>query len=444
MKRFDLGVYAETLIPMREGEALPERKRFLGVKDGRIVEVGPWKPSRRRECKRFLDGSGKLCLPSFVNGHTHLAMTLFRGLEDDVPFHTWLFERILPLEAAMVSKEFVRVGTELAALECIRFGVTTVNDMYFYTGEAASVLDRAGMRALVCQAMSKFALPEDKVLGSDKFAIFQALRKKYKNHPRIEIGMGPHAPYSCDDALLRRVGETARETGAPVHIHVSETAKEVEDSKREFGCSPVARLEKLGVLGPRTIAAHCVHLDENDRAIFLRHGSAAVYNPDSNTKLGSGIAPIADYLRRGIPVALGTDGAASSNNLSVLGAANIGTKLQKLATGDNTSLVASGALKAATFGGARALGLREVGSLEEGQWADFVLIDVSEPHLQPMNDPVSHLIYSATGLEVSATVCEGRVLYHDGKFTTLDAKKIFARAEAWRKKMNGKLQEMKR
>lgn len=444
MKRFDLGVYAETLIPMREGKAAPEAKRFVGVKDGRIVEVGPWKPARKRECKRFLDGTGKICLPSFVNGHTHLAMTLFRGLEDDVPFHTWLFERILPLEAAMVSKEFVRVGTELAALECLRFGVTTVNEMYFYAGEAASVLEKAGLRAIVSQPFAKFPLPEDKVLGSDKFAVFSGLRKKFQGHSRIEIGMGPHAPYSCDDALLRKVGEVARETGAPVHIHVSETAKEVEDSRKEYGSSPVVRLEKLGVLGPRTIAAHCVHLDANDREIFERHKSSVVYNPDSNTKLGSGIAPVADYLKRGIPVALGTDGPASSNNLSVLGAANIGTKLQKLATGDNTSLVAGEALRAATCGGARALGFADVGTLEAGQKADFVLVDVGVPHLQPMNDPVSHLIYSATGLEVATTVCEGRVLYHEGKFTTLDAKKIYRQAEVWRKKVHKKLEEMKR
>lgn len=439
MKRFDLGVYAESLLPMRGGEAKLETKRFIGIKDGAIVEVGPWKPARKRECKRFLDGTGKLCLPGFVNGHTHLAMTLFRGLEDDVPFHTWLFERILPLEAAMVSKKFVHDGTALAALECIRFGVTTVNEMYFFTEESASLLEKVGLRGIVSQAIADFPLPEDKVVGSDKFSLFHALRKKFARSKLVEIGLGPHAPYSCSDELLRRVGDTAREAGAPIHIHVSETAREVEESRSKYGMSPVERLAKLGVLGKRTLCAHCVHLDARDRDLFAESGAAAIYNPDSNMKLGSGVAPVTDYLRRRIPLAFGTDGSASNNSLNMIGALNLGTKLQKLATADNVGMVAAEALVAATYGGAKALGLRDVGSLETGKRADFILVDLKHPHMQPMHDPVSHLIYSASGMEVSATVCEGRVLYLDGKFLTIDAKKTYSQAAAWAKKIQKQL-----
>lgn len=444
MKRFDLGVYAETLLAMRGGKAVPERKRFVGIKDGEIVEVGPWKPARRRECRRFLDGAGKLCLPGLVNGHTHLPMTLFRGLEDDVAFHVWLFERILPLEARLVSREFVRAGAELAALECIRYGVTTVNEMYFFAGEIASVLDRAGLRGIVSQTMAKYPLPEDKALGSDKFALFHALRRKYAGHRRLEIGMGPHAPYSCDDALLRRVAETARETGAPVHIHVSETAREVAESRRELGESPVERLAKLGLLGKRVICAHCVHLDERDREIFAASGASAVYNPDSNAKLGSGIAPVSEYLRRGIPLAVGTDGSASNNSLNMLAALNLGTKLQKLANADNTAMVAAEALAAATSGGARALGLGHVGSIEPGMRGDLILVNVMEPGMQPLHDPVSQLVYSASGAEICATVCDGRLLYQDGKYLTLDAGKALKRADAWGRRIRAKLAEMKK
>ena len=197
----------------------------------------------------------------------------------------------------MVGRDFVKVGTELAALECIRFGVTTVNEMYFYAEETAKVWDKAGLRGLISQTMAKFPLPEDKDLGTDKFAIFQNLRKKFGQHKRIEIGMAPHAPYSCDDELLRKVAKISAETGAPIHIHVSETKREVEDSVKEFGISPVQRLQKLGVLSPRVKAAHCVHLDEKDRDTFQKSGAAAIYNPDSNMKLGSGISPVADFLK---------------------------------------------------------------------------------------------------------------------------------------------------
>jgi 5-methylthioadenosine/S-adenosylhomocysteine deaminase len=444
MKKFDLGVYAETLLPMREGAVQLESKRFIGVRGGEIVEVSDWKASRKKECKKFIDGSGKLCLPGFVNGHTHLAMTLFRGLEDDVAFHVWLFERILPLEAAMVSREFVRDGAELAALECIRFGVTTVNEMYFFTSETAKTLDRAGLRAIVSQAMAKFPLPEDKELGSDKFALFHAARKQFAKYSRIEIGLGPHAPYSCGDELLLKVAETARATGAPIHIHLSETAREVEESFKEYGMSPVQRLAKLGVLGKRVICAHCVHLDAKDRELFAASGASAVYNPDSNAKLGSGIAPVSDYLRRNIPVALGTDGAASNNSLSILAAMNLGTKLQKLAAGDNIAMVAAEALRAATFGGAEALGLTNVGSLEPGKRADFILMDLNQAHLKPRHDLVSHLVYSASGLEVSTTVCDGRVLFHEGKFLTLDEKKIYKKADLWGKKIQKRLEAIKK
>jgi 5-methylthioadenosine/S-adenosylhomocysteine deaminase len=430
---------------MAGGKARTERKVFLGVRDGVIEAVQPWRPALAKECKSLIDGDGQVCLPGFVNGHSHLPMTLFRGLEDDVPFHVWLFERILPLEGKLVSAAFVRDGTALAALECIRFGVTTVNEMYFFAEETAKVLDQAGMRAIVSQTMADFPLPEDSALGSDKFALVDRLREKYRDHPRITPGLAPHAPYSCGDDLLRRVAAYSEEHRLPIHIHVSETRREVEESVHRYGMSPVERLAKLGVLGPRCLCAHCVHLDESDRAIFRESGASVIHNPDSNMKLGSGVAPVADYLRRGIPVAFGTDGAASNNDLSLFGAMDIGTKLQKLAAGDSAAFTAEQALVAATWGGARALGLGDlVGSLEPGKRADFLLLNLRHPHLQPVHEPVSHLVYAAQGLEVETVVCDGRVLFANGRHLTLAAPAIYRRAEAWRKKIQSTLSRVKK
>ena len=443
-KRFELGLRADTLLSLAGGQVAPEHNRFVGVNDGVIEVVGPWKDAYAKDCKKLIDGRGGVAMPGLVNGHTHLPMTLFRGLEDDVPFHTWLFERILPLEGALVSKRFVTDGTELAALECIRFGVTTVNEMYFYAGATAEALDRAGMRAIISQTLADFPLPEDKDLGTDKFAIVRKLTKKYAGHRRLEIGLGPHAPYSCSDALLKKVAEVSAELNCPVHTHVSETAREVAESLAKFKETPVERLYRLGVLKPRTICAHCVHLGEPDQKIFKKSGASAVYNPDSNMKLGSGIAPVASYEKKGIPWCFGTDGSASNNDLSLFGAMDIGTKLQKLAKGDTTALTAAQAVYAATLGGAKALGLAEkIGSLEPGKRADFIVVGLGHPHLQPVHDVVSHLVYSTQGLEVRTTVCDGRVLMEEQRFRTLEAEEVFARAAGWRKKIAAKLKELR-
>ncbi len=444
MKVFDLGIHAGQLLSMTGGNAGVQENRFIGVRNGAIAEVTKFKPAHKSACKRFIDGRGQACLPGFVNGHAHMAMALFRGVADDVSFHDWLFHRILPLEAKLVSKSFVRDGTELAALECIRFGVTTINEMYFFSAEAAATLDRAGLRGIVAQAIAKFPLPEDKLLGTDKFAIVEKLLKAYHGHPRIGIAYGPHAPYSCDDILLKAVAENAGRNGALVHIHLSETAKEVAESRKQFGLSPVERLDRTGLLRAGTLCAHCIHLDENDRNLFQRSGASMIYNPDSNAKLGAGVAPVADYLKRGIPVSIGTDGSASNNDLSMFGAMDIGTKLQKLANEGNSSYGAEQALSAATWGGAQALGLGDkVGSIEVGKRADLILVDLAFPHLQPVHNLASQLVYAAQGCEVSATICEGKLLYERGRFTTLDQKKIFGKAESWRKKIRKVLSEAK-
>ncbi len=441
MKKFDLGIHADFFLQIAP-EVKIQKNWFLGITKGKIAASEPWK-GQHKHCKKIISEKDKLLMPGLVNGHTHLPMTLFRGLEDDVPFHVWLFERILPLEGKLVSKSFVQVGTELAALECIRFGTTTVNEMYFYAEETAKVLEKAGLRAIVSQTMADFPLPEDKDLGADKFALVDRLRKKFPG-PRVRIGLAPHAPYSCSDELLQKVRDAARNWQLPIHIHVSETKKEVEDSQKKYGLSPVERLEKLGFLSEHVHCAHCVHLSEKDREIFQRTGATVVHNPDSNAKLGSGIAPIADYVQRGIPVGLGTDGSASNNDLSIFGAMDLGTKLQKLVSGDTAAFTAAQALYAATLGGAKALGLdQETGSLCVGKSADFLLVNLNFPHLHPRNDLTSHLVYATQGLEVDTVAVEGKILLRKGKFTTLKEQAIYQRAETWRKKIAKSLEEIK-
>ena len=433
-----LGIRCGHFISMAAGCAEPETDIYIGVSDGKIAEISPWSPEKAKIAKEFIDASAHVVIPGLVNTHGHLAMTLFRGLGDDLLFHKWLFERILPLEAELVDAEFVRIGTSLAALESIRFGVTAVADMYFFAETAADVIDKAGMRAMIAQCCASGPLPEDKVLGTDKMKLFEILHEKYKGHERIVASLGPHAPYTCDDALLREVARVSGRLSAPVQIHLAETKKEVEDSLKLHGKTSTQRLFDLGLLGPRTLCAHCVHLNEADTALMKKTDSKVAYNPDSNMKLGSGIAPITRYLKEGLTVGFGSDGAASNNDLSIFGAMDIGTKLQKLASGDNTAMVASDALACATCGGAKALGMQDrIGTLEVGKDADMILVDFSYPHMQPIYDVRSQLVYATGGLEVDTTICRGRVLMRKHVFQTLDSQKILAQATALSSKIRG-------
>lgn len=448
---FDLGIRCAHFLSMAGGVASPQTDIFVGVRGGKIAEVAPW--SSRYEnlltsgslALEFLNADHHVVLPGFVNGHTHLAMTLFRGLEDDAPLQQWLFERILPLEAELVDSEFVRIGTELAALECIRFGVTTVCDMYFFAETIAEVLDRAGLRGLVSQVFSDFPLPEDRELGADKALLFKKLNEKYLDHPCITAALGPHAPYTCSDEVFRQVVHLSQEFSAPIHTHVSETAQEVKDSLNTYGKTPVHRLFGLGVLNERLIAAHCIHFEEGDFALMSDSGASVAYNPDSNLKLSSGIAPITRFRNMGIAVALGTDGAASNNDLSLFGAMDIGTKLQKLAASDNAAMTASDALCCATWEGARALKMQDrIGSLEVGKEADLILVDLNFPHLQPIHDVRSLLVYSAQGLEVETVIVSGKVLMRNRVIEVLDEKRIYQEAEQVRTKIQERLNKNER
>jgi 5-methylthioadenosine/S-adenosylhomocysteine deaminase len=438
--QFDLGVRAGTFLSMKDGQGEVLHDIFLGVKGDRIAEIAPFQASHAGACKKMIDASVQIVMPGLINGHTHLAMSLFRGFEDDVTFHDWLFNRIFPAEKKLVDAKFVRIGSELSALECIRFGTTTVNDMYFHSEVTAEVLDQAGLRAIIAWPFMNFPTPDEASLGTDAIASrparFKAFYEKYRNHARIRPALGPHAPYTCSDELIREVTAMSHHYQVPVHMHVCETCKEVEESIVQYGKTPVNRLNDLGALHPNFFAAHGVHLSDEEIEIVAKSGASIIYNPDSNLKLGSGVAPIPKYRAAGIKVGLGTDGAASNNDLSLFGAMDLGTKLQKGMSGNNLAMVALDALNLATFEGARALGLSaDIGSLEVGKCADFICLRTDLPHVTPIHSVLSQIVYSYQGLEVDTVVCGGQVLLDRGNFTTLNPSQIYAKTGEYRDKL---------
>jgi len=437
---FDLGIRAGLFLPMKNGTGEVRNQFFIGIKDHYIAEVSPFREHYAIACDRFIDLKDQIVLPGLINGHTHLAMSLLRGYEDDRSFQEWLYQRIFPIEAELVDAHFVRTGVSLSALECIRFGTTTVNDMYFFPEVTADVLDQAGMRAIVAKPFFDFVTPDEKHMGvnpipgrAERFRLFH---EKYASHPRIRTALGPHAPYTCSDELLGQVLQLSKELRVPIHMHVSETRSEVEESLKKYGKRPVKRLHDLGMLDQNFIAAHLVHLDAEELELFAKSGARAVYNPDSNMKLGSGIASIVEYRKRKILVALGTDGAASNNDLSMFGAMDIGTKLQKVFNQNSTAMTALDALNLATFEGAKALGLgSKVGSIEVGKCADLISVRIDDPHVQPLHSVLSQLVYAYQGLEVDTVICDGKILLEKGIHRSLEPGPIYQDVEKIRQQI---------
>ncbi|MCS6838691.1 MAG: amidohydrolase [Bdellovibrionaceae bacterium] len=444
MVTYNVGIKAGYLVPMSE-KGLYLENYFVGIKDGLIVAVKPFHSRDKLKCRKFFDFTHHIVLPGLINAHTHLAMVLFRGLEDDLNLQSWLFDKIFPLEKHFVTQSFVELGTRLAAFECIRFGTTCVADMYFYPEVGLKVWEEMGLRGTFGQPLISFPSPEaPEVDNARLFQKFETLFTVYRNHPFLSVSLAPHAPYSCDLNLLNAVAAVQKRTNCLVQIHLSETAQEVQEIKAKYNKSPVQFLDEIGLLNPRTICAHVVHTQEEDRATLAKKGCHVVHNPDSNFKLGSGIAPIGEYLRYQINVALGTDGAASNNDLSLFGALDLSAKGQKVFAKDISQFTAWDALWAATRGGAKALGLEHVtGQISEGYSADLIVVDTRFPHLVPISDPVSHLVYATQGLEVDTTIVRGRVLMHDKKIIPKGYDAVRVKAQKLRKQMVTFLKDQK-
>ncbi|PWU14888.1 MAG: S-adenosylhomocysteine deaminase [Bdellovibrio sp.] len=438
--KFDLGFRSPWAVTMAGGKAAVERDIFVGIRGERIAAVRPAQATDSRLCKKFFAKNGMVLLPGLINAHTHLPMTLLRGLAEDLPLEAWLHDKIFPYEALMLSPASVRLGTQLAALECVRFGTTTVNDMYYFVAQECEVWDSVGLRGVFAQQFFANPTPETLALGADYEAEFWRLHRKYANHPRIRIGVAPHAVYTCDEKVLRQAVSLAKKAGVPLQIHAAETEAEVSLSISRYGMRPVEYLHHLGFWSPQTVCVHGIHVTPQEIEMLRQSGAGVVYNPDSNAKLASGVARVPEMMALSIPVALGTDGSVSKNDLSLFSAMNVGAKLQKLFHQDPALVKAAEILRMATWDGARALGMADqIGSIEEGKLADLIWVDFQYPHLQPVNDVISHLVFSCQGLEVDTVVCHGRVLLKEKKWTTIDASDVFARVEAFRKRVKPKL-----
>jgi len=404
----------------------------LAIADGRILALAPGAEADTAiQARQTLHLPGHVLIPGLINAHTHSPMTLMRGLADDLPLMTWLNDHIWPAERRWVDPDFVAAGTRLAVLEMLRSGTTCFNDMYFHPEVTATVAAEAGMRAMVGMIVLDFptGFAED---ADDYLRKGLQLHEHFRNHGLICTAFAPHSPYAVSDAPLSRVRTLADELEVQVHIHLQETHDEVVQSLRDHGERPLARLDRLGLVGPGLIAVHMTQVEEAEIARLAEAGAHVVHCPQSNLKLASGFCPVARLLGAGVNVALGTDGAASNNDLDMLGELRAAALLGKGVAGSASAVPARAALRMATIDAARALGLdQETGSLEPGKAADLVALDLGDPDTQPVYQPLSQLVYAASRCQVRHVWVAGRQLVRDGIALTLDRDAIVNQARAW-------------
>ncbi len=407
----------------------------VAIRDDEIFWVGPEEliPADLEPGER-LDMAGGLIMPGLINAHTHAAMTCFRGLADDLPLSVWLNDHIFPAEKK-ISGEWVYQGTLLACAEMILGGTTTFCDMYLFEDQVARAAHEAGMRALVGEVIYDFPSP-NYGLPEQGLSFTKDLIRTWKKDPLVSVAVEPHAVYTCTPSLLRACSEIAEEFQAPMIIHLSESQDEVRLVKELYGTSPVVHMEKLGLLTPQLIADHCVVLDDGEMDLLAEHGVSVVHNPESNMKLASGVAPVVELLARGVVVGLGTDGCASNNNLDMFAEMDTAAKLHKVHRLDPTVMEAKTVTQLAIKGGSRVLGLeRQVGSLEPGKKADIVGLDLERPHLTPLYNIYSHLVYAASAADVTLTVINGRVVMRNREVFSLDVERVMAEVRAIAKRI---------
>lgn len=438
-KRVDLLVRGGMLVTM-DGERRVIEDGALAVEGGRIIAIGKSADiTRDFRGVRLVEAQGRAVIPGLINGHTHVPMSLFRGLGDDLDLNDWLTKYIFPAEAKNVTEEFVRAGTQLGLAEMIRGGTTTYCDMYYFEDAIADETARAGVRAVLGETVIDFPVADNKT-WPDAMAYTERFVKKWRGHPLITAAIAPHAPYTVSEEHLKEVHAFSQRTGAPVVIHVSETRKEVADITAQKGAPPVEYLARLGFLDARVIAAHTVHINDKEIGLLKSAGVGSVHNPESNMKLASGVAPVPQMLKAGVALGLGTDGAASNNDLSMWEAMDLAAKLHKLYSNDPRVVTAEEAFALATIGGARALHLeKEIGSLEVGKRADLVIVDLDSLHQLPRYNIYSHLVYATKAADVRTVVIEGRLVMRDRRLLTLDEARIKQQAAAFRERVSRSL-----
>lgn len=441
-EQVDLLIRGGTVVPM-DGQGTVLEHGAVAVRGDRIVAVGTDADlAAKYKAKRTLDAAGKVVMPGLVNTHTHVPMVLMRGIADDLPLMQWLNQNIFPAEAKNVDEEYVRLGTRLGCLEMILGGTTTFVDMYYFEDAIAEETVKAGMRGVLGETVIDFPAPDNKN-WTDAINNCEQYVRKWKNHTLITPAIAPHAPYTVSADHLKETAAFAQKYDVPLLIHVAENQVEMKQIQEKHGATSVAYLDSLGLLDKHVLAAHVIYANEDDIKTLVRCGVGAAHCPQSNMKLAEAAAPVPQMLRAGLAVGLGTDGAASNNDLNMWEEMDTAAKLHKSATKDPTVLPARTVLEMATIGGARAIGLeKEIGSLEAGKRADLILVRMDTPHQTPLYNVLSQLVYATKASDVDTVIINGQVVMENRKVLTIDEPAVLAKAREYgeriRKSLNRK------
>jgi 5-methylthioadenosine/S-adenosylhomocysteine deaminase len=407
-------------------DCLKTEKTSVLIENDKISEISQELVSR--DADKTIDGEGKLLMPGLINTHTHMSMTLLRGLADDLPLDVWLNEHIWPMEANL-NGDYCYSGAILACLEMIKSGTTTFNDMYFFMDDVAKAVEKSGLRGVLSHGMIDLG---DEGKRRAEFKETHRIIEKCHNtaNGRITVAFGPHSPYTCSKELLKEVRSESNKHGNPIHIHVAETENEVKQIIETHGKRPFEYLEEIGFLGNDVLAAHAVHISDKEIEIVKKNGVKISHNPSSNMKLASGVSPIDKMIKKEITVSLGTDGAASNNNLDMIEEMKLAALLQKVHNMDPTALAAKKAFEVATYQGAAALGMKnDLGTIETNKKADLVIMDIKSPHLTPFRHPLSHIVYSASGSDINTTICNGTILMENREVLTISEEQVMEIAQ---------------
>jgi len=430
----DLLITGGTIITMDPTHRIIENGA-IAVQSGEIVRVGTAAELRGTRAKQTINAAGKVIIPGLINTHTHVPMSLFRGIADDLDLNEWLTKYIFPAEAKNVNEAFVRAGTRLGLAEMIRGGTTTYCDMYYFEDAIADETERAGMRGVLGETVIDFPVPDNKT-WDQAMSYTRSYITKWQHDPLIVPAIAPHAPYTVSTDHLKAVRKLSDDLNAPIVIHVAETRKERDDIKKQYGDTPVDYLNKIGLLNDRTIAAHLVWVTDEEIDILKRLGVGGAHNPQSNMKLASGVAPIPQMLAKDVAVGLGTDGAASNNDLNMWEEMDTAAKLHKEFTGDPKVVTAEQAFEMATIRGARALHIDKItGSLEAGKRADIVILDWDDLNQVPSYSYYSGLVYATKANDVRDVIVNGRILMKDRRLLTLNENAIKIDVNTYRKKI---------
>jgi 5-methylthioadenosine/S-adenosylhomocysteine deaminase len=436
MQHVDCIIRADYLLTM-EGDLSVIKDGAVAVTGSDIIDTGTFSDiSEKYTSNKLLNGKNKAVFPGLINTHTHAAMVYFRGLADDLPLMDWLQNHIWPAEGKWMSEEFVGDAVELACLEMLKAGVTTYTDMYFFQNAAGKKLEKIGMRGVLGAGVIDFPFTGYAASVEDYFTNAERHINNWKGSELVYPCIAPHATYTCGPDNYKRSNEISEKYNVPIHTHLAETQFEVAECQRRYGKTPVEYLEGMGLLSERLSAAHCVWLTDNEIELLAKRKVGVAHCIESNLKLASGFAPVAKMLKAGVKIGLGTDGAASNNDLSILGEMSTAAKVHKAVSGDPTVLDTKTALLMATRNGAEILGLGDkIGSLKPGKKADLVIANLEQPHLMPIYDIYSHITYSLRPSDIEAVMVNGKIIIENGRPATMDESGIMDKARVWQEKI---------